>query len=62
MTCTRRQINFEILKDNNSKFGMNTTENKFYCLSGKIGLKNFNLCFVHFKKIMKTQFLKYGKT
>ena len=60
MTCTRRQTNFEILRDNNGKIGMNTTSNKFYCLSGKISLLSLN--YVHFKKLMKIQFLKNGKT
>ena len=31
--CTRRQINFEILNNNNSKIGLNTTANKPYSLS-----------------------------
>ena len=62
MICTRRQVYFEILRDNNCKIGMNTTANKFYCLSGKVGLISLNYSFVHFKKLMKIQFLKYGKT
>ena len=62
MTCNRRQTNFEILRDNNGKMGMNTTANKFYCLSGKISLLVINLDFVHYKKLMKIQFLKNGKT
>ena len=62
MTCTQRQTNFEILRDNNGKIGMNTTSNKFYCLSGKISLLSLNYGFVHFKKLMKIQFLKNGKT
>ena len=36
--------------------------NKFYCISDLIGMDFLNLGFVHFKKIMKIQFLKYGKT
>ena len=60
MTCTRRQTTFEILRNNNGKIGMNTTSNKFYCLSGKISLLVLNHEFVHFKKLMKVQFLKYG--
>ena len=62
MICTGRQTSFEILRDNNSKIGMNTTANKFYCISGKIGLLALNYSFVHYKKFMKIQFLKYGKT
>ena len=62
MTCTRRQTTFEILRDNNGKIGMNTTSNKFYCLSGKISLLVLNLGYVHYKKLMKVQFLKNGNT
>ena len=53
---------FEILRENSSKIGMNTTANKLYCLTGKIGLKCLNLTFPHFKKLMKIQFLKSGAT
>ena len=60
--CTSRQINFQISRSNNYKIGMNTTANKFYALSNTIGLNLLNLTYVHFKKIMKIQFLKYGKT
>ena len=62
MTGTVRQTNFEILRDNNKRIGMNTTANKLYCLSGKVGLLALNLEFVHYKKLMKLQFLKYDKT
>ena len=62
MVCTRRQLKFEIIKDFNCKVGLNTTANKLYPLNGKIGLDFLNLKYVHFKKIMKIQFLKYGKT
>ena len=60
--CTRRQLNFETFKNNTYKIGLNTTGNKFYHVSRLIGLDKLNLGFVHFKKIMKIQFLKYGKT
>ena len=60
--CTSRQTNFQILRDNHSRIGMNCTANKFYCLNSKIGINCFNLKYVHFKKIAKIQFLKYGKT
>ena len=56
MVTTTRQSNFEILRDNNVKIGMNTTSNKFYCLSGKVNLLFLNLSYVHFKKVMKVQF------
>ena len=62
MICTRRQTTFEIIRDNNCKIGMNTTANKLYCLTGKISLLALNYSFVHYKKLMKVQFLKYGKT
>ena len=59
---TGRQITFEILRLNNNKIGMNTQANKLYHVTKMIGLDKLNLSFVHYKKIMKTQFLKYGKT
>ena len=60
--CTSRQLNFEIFKDNFVKIGMNTTNNKFFHLSKQISLNNLNLTFVHYKKMMKLQYLKFGKT
>ena len=45
MICTRGQTTFELIRDNNSKIGMNTTENKFYCLTGKISLLALNYTF-----------------
>ena len=62
MICTRRQINFAIFRNSNSKIGFNTTANKFFYLNDKIGLELFNLTKINFKKIAKIQFLKYGKT
>ena len=62
MTCSRRQTTFDILRNNNVKIGMNATANKFYCLSGKISLLVLNYEFVHYKTLMKLQFLKNGKT
>jgi hypothetical protein len=59
---TSRQITFEILRDNRTKIGMNTQANKFYHITKMIGLEKLNYDFVHFKKIMKIQFLKYGRT
>ena len=50
------------LLNNRRKIGMNTTANKFYCITDLIGLDQLNLSFVHFKKLAKIQFLKYGKT
>ena len=62
ISTTTRQLNFEIFRDNRKKIGMNTTANKLYCLSGKVGLLALNLKFLQYKKLMKFQFLKYGKT
>ena len=42
--------------------GMNSTANKFYALSNLISLSMPSLSYVHFKKLAKIKFLKYGKT
>ena len=52
----------EILRNNVTKIGMNTMSNKFYQLNKQIGLDLLNLGFVHFKKTMKIQYLKFGST
>ena len=57
-----RQLNFETFKNNKCKIGMNTTVNKLYHISKLVGLDSLNLGFVHYKKLMKFQFLKFGKT
>ena len=62
IVCTSRQLKFEIIRNNSTKIGMNTISNKFFHISKLIGLDLLNLSFVHFKKVMKIQFLKYGKT
>ena len=62
VVCTSRQLNFEITRSNNVKIGMNTISNKLYHITKLVSLNNLNLSFVHFKKLMKFQFLKYGKT
>ena len=62
MILTSSQINFQILRNNTRKIGLNTTANKFYHIKNMIGLDRLNLKFVHFKKLSKLQFLKYGKT
>ena len=41
--------------------GMNTSANKFCHINKLTGLDKFNLSFVHFKKLMKIQFLKMVK-
>ena len=60
--CTSRQLQFQIHKNNRSKIGMNMTANKFYCITNMIGLNMLNLGFLHFKKLAKIQFLKFGTT
>ena len=62
IVCTSRQLKFQILQNFRTKIGMNTTANKLYSLSNMIGLDTMNLKFVHFKKLMKIQYLKYVKT
>ena len=62
MILTSRQVNFKILRNNRRKIGLNTTANKLYNISNLIGLERLNLEFVHFKKLSKIQFLKYGNT
>ena len=62
MVITRRQVMFEIFKTNNFKIGMNANENKFYHLNKLIVTDKLNWSFPRFKKHMKIQFLKFGKT
>ena len=62
IVCSRRQIKFKIFRDFNTKIGLNTTANKLYHLNDLISFDLLNLAFVHFKKVMKIQLLKYGKT
>ena len=62
MAFTPRQTVFIIFRDNHTRIGMNTSSNKFYQLTGKISLISLELNFILFKKQMKIQFLKYGKT
>ena len=60
--CTGRQLKFKVFRNNSLKIGMNMTANKLYCISDQIGLDLLNLGFAHYKKLMKIQFLVYGKT
>ena len=60
--CTGRQLKFEVIRNNRSKIGMNSSSNKFYHISKQIGLDSLNHGFIHFKKLMKIQFLKNGGT
>ena len=62
IASTPRQLTFEIFKDNKCIIGMNTTVNKLYHISKLVGLDCLYLGFVHYKKLMKFQFLKFGKT
>ena len=62
MILTSRQVNFQILRNNRRKIGLNTTSNKLYHISNLISLERLNLKFIHFKKLSKIQFLNYGKT
>ena len=62
MILTSRQTNFSILRTNKRKIGLNTTANKLYHISNLVGLERLNLSFVHFRRLSKIQFLKYGKT
>ena len=59
---TSRQINFQVMRNNKRKIGLNTTANKLFHLNNLIGLERLNFSFVHYKRTTKTQFLKYGKT
>ena len=60
--CTGRQLKFRIYRNNHLKIGLNTSANKLHCLSNQISLDMLNLTYVHFKKLAKIQFLKFGKT
>ena len=60
--CTRRQIMFESQRNNNSKIGMNSLENKLYHVSKLIVMEKLNWTLPRFKKHMKIQFLKFGNT
>ena len=59
---TKRQLKFELIRSNMNKIGMNTLSNRFFYISKLISLESLNLTFVHFKKLMKIQFLINGKT
>ena len=59
---TRRQLTFDIYRNNSLRIGMNTNSNKFYHVNKLIGWDKLNFTFVHFKRLMKVQFLKYGPT
>ena len=60
--CTSRQLRFQAIRKFNHKVGMNIAANKFYHINNEISFDMLNLSFVHFKKICKIQYLKYGRT
>ena len=62
LICTTRQLNFQIIKNNHRKIGLNTTANKLYHLNNSIGLVHFNLTLKNFKKQMKIKSMTNGKT
>ena len=62
MVCTGRQLNFKIMRNFNTKIGLNTTANKLYPLNELISFDRLNLTFVNFKKLAKIQFLTNGNT
>ena len=62
LICTRRQLKFEIIRKFNNKIGMNIQANKFYYINSEISLDMLNMSFVHYKKLCKIQYLKFGNT
>ena len=62
IVCPCRLTLFRIFKTNNYKIGLNTTANKLFCLNDLIMLDSISYDFIHYKRIMKVQFFKYGKT
>ena len=62
IVCPQRQSLFRIFKNNNYRIGLNTTSNKFFYLNDLVMLDSLSYNFLHYKRVMKVQFLKYGKT
>ena len=62
IVCPRRQLKFEVFRNNRTKIGLNSLFNKFHHISKLISLDVLNLGFVHFKRLAKLQFLKNGNT
>ena len=60
--CTSRQLRFQVMHKFNHKVDMNITANKLFHINNEISFDMLNLSFVHFKRICKIQYLKYGKT
>ena len=60
--CTSRQLRFQVLRKFNCKIGMNIPANKFYYINNEISFDMLNLTYVHYKRLCKFQYLKYGNT
>ena len=60
--CTSRQLKYQVMRKFKKKIGMNIPANKFYHINNEISFDMLNHSFVHFKKLCKIQYLKYGKT
>ena len=60
--CTSRQLKYQVMRKFKKKIGMNIPANKFYHIHNEISFDMLNHNFVHFKKLCKIQYLKYGKT
>ena len=60
--CTSRQLRFQVQRKFNQKVGMNIPINKFYYINDEIGFDMLNLSDVHYKRLCKFQYLKYGNT
>ena len=57
-----RQLTFTSFRNNQLKIGLNMSANKLHCVSDLVSLDMLNLNFIHFKKLAKIRFLKFGKT
>ena len=53
---------FELHRSNRTKIGMNSIENKLYHINKLIVMDQLVLSYPLYKKQMKIQFLKFGKT
>ena len=62
VVCTGRQLRFQIQRKVKHKIGMNIMANKFYHINDEISFEMLNKNYVHYKKLCKIQYLKYGKT
>ena len=51
IVCTRRQLNFEIIRNNKTKIGMNTISNKFFHISKLVSLDLLNISHDTLKKL-----------